>query len=200
MELFGEIKKLCKSCNKYKFLSEFGKIKGKEKTYCKSCNNEKNKQYKRSKYGIVKRIYDGQIFTSKRRNYPKPNYTLEELKDWLFEQKLFHQLYDQWENSGYKKELKPSVDRKDDYKSYTFGNIQLMTFRKNLEKAHDDVINGINNKQNKAVLQFTLKGIFIKEFYSIAEAGRMTSASAKHIGEVCSGKRKTSGGFKWKYK
>lgn len=49
-----------------------------------------------------------------------------------------------------------------------------------------------------AVLQFSLSDEFIKEFKSISEA--MTHTKIKSIGACCKGKRKTSGGYKWKYK
>ena len=60
-----------------------------------------------------------------------------------------------------------------------------------------------NNRQKeyspkKAVLQYDLKGNFIKEDESTREATRQTGAKA--ICEVCKGKRMTSGGFIWRYK
>lgn len=53
-------------------------------------------------------------------------------------------------------------------------------------------------KISKPVLQYDKNGNFIKEYYSITEAQRILNCS--HIGEVCNGHRKTSGGFIWKYK
>ena len=53
-------------------------------------------------------------------------------------------------------------------------------------------------EMKKAVLQYDLKGNFIKEYESTREATRQTGAKA--ICEVCKGKRMTSGGFIWRYK
>lgn len=53
-------------------------------------------------------------------------------------------------------------------------------------------------KLNKAVLQYDLNGNFIKEFISAKEAKLETGASK--ISEVCNNKRKTSGGYDWKFK
>ena len=44
--------------------------------------------------------------------------------------------------------LAPSIDRKDDYKPYTFDNIQLTTWQQNKAKGHEDCKNGINNKHD----------------------------------------------------
>jgi hypothetical protein len=46
----------------------------------------------------------------------------------------FYELYNNWIDSGYKKSDKPSVDRIDDYKGYSFDNIQLMTWKENNKK------------------------------------------------------------------
>lgn len=53
-------------------------------------------------------------------------------------------------------------------------------------------------KISKPVLQFSKNGSFIKEFPSLVEATRQTGCI--HIGKVCKNKRKTAGGFIWKYK
>lgn len=53
-------------------------------------------------------------------------------------------------------------------------------------------------KISKPVLKFSKNGVFIEEFTSVIEAERQTSCS--NVSEVCKGKRKTTGGFIWKYK
>ena len=42
---------------------------------------------------------------------------------------------------------KTFVDRLNDYKGYSFDNIQLMTWQENKDKGHRDCLNGINNKE-----------------------------------------------------
>ena len=54
------------------------------------------------------------------------------------------------------------------------------------------------NKLSKEVVQKTLKGEVIREFKSGIEAKRMTGIN--HINSVCSGHRKTAGGYKWEFK
>ncbi len=50
----------------------------------------------------------------------------------------------------------------------------------------------------KSVTQFTLQGVFIKEYSSITEAIKETKIG--DVGSACSGKLKTAGGYLWKYK
>ena len=59
-------------------------------------------------------------------------------------------------------------------------------------------INKLTVKNSKRVIQYTLDYKFIKEYKSITEAERRTGV--KHISCVCSGKRKSAGGFVWKYR
>lgn len=51
----------------------------------------------------------------------------------------------------------------------------------------------------KPVTQYTRDGVFIKEYKSIAEAGRTSTVKKNNIGLVLSGRNKTAGGFIWKY-
>lgn len=57
------------------------------------------------------------------------------------------------------------------------------------------------NSFSKAVLQYSLDGKFIREWSSAIEAARgLRMKINAGIGEVCKGKKKTAGGFIWKYK
>jgi len=60
---------------------------------------------------------------------------------------------------------------------------------------------GINNKVCKPVIQLSMSGEFIKEWISATEVyDTIGREKIGHISEVCKGKRRTAGGFKWKYK
>lgn len=55
-----------------------------------------------------------------------------------------------------------------------------------------------NGKQKK-ISQYDKNNKLLMEFNSIKEASEKTHINASNIGQVCSGKRKTAGGFIWKY-
>ena len=73
-------------------------------------------------------------------------------------------------------------------------NLNLMTAKENTNWG-----TGIERRA-KAVLQFTLDDILIKEFQSTMQVARELGFSCGHICECCKGKRKTAYGYKWKYK
>jgi hypothetical protein len=81
-------------------------------------------------------------------------------------------------------------------------NLEWATDAENLKHALDTGLRkqskGYNNKLSKEVSQYDLKGNLINTFGSIQEAKRQTKII--HISEACSGKRKTAGGFIWKFK
>ena len=64
---------------------------------------------------------------------------------------------------------------------------------------------GINNSHARKVIQMDLKGVFIKQFDSIADAKRMLNIPSAKIFSCCqnpktpTGRLKTSCGFTWKY-
>jgi len=125
---------------------------------------------------------------------------MQELKDWVLGHPNFEQLYKSWIASGHNTLKKPSIDRLNDYKPYTFDNIRLTTWEENKAKLYEDKISGRNNKTGRPVLQFSKDGQFIKEHYSCKQAQRDTGAHNGHIIKVCNGVRKTAGGFVWRYK
>lgn len=57
-----------------------------------------------------------------------------------------------------------------------------------------------NNKQCIPVIQYTLDNIFVKEWRSSSEAGRILEINQSHITSCCKGRKKTIGGYLWKYK
>ena len=54
-------------------------------------------------------------------------------------------------------------------------------------------------KTCKKVLRFDKTGHFIKRYNSVAEAGRDIKTDCGHISQCCKGKRKSAGGYIWKY-
>ncbi len=104
------------------------------KSLCKDCEREAVVKYQKTKKGVIGLLYNSQKKHSKTRGHRPPEYTKQEFKDWIVSQTLFHELYDEWKQSGYIRRLKPSVDRKYDDIHYCMSNIQLMTFGENNAK------------------------------------------------------------------
>jgi len=137
--------------------------------------------YYKTKHGLITRIYNNQVRSSKARCHPLPTYTRQELEDWMYSKSIFHELYDNWKSSDFNPRLVPSCDRLDDYKSYTLDNLRIVTWDENNRRSHEDIKNGINTKPCKTVLQFTLDGELIKEHYSITSASRKLGIERRNI-------------------
>ena len=195
----------CAKCQSLKNLESFPKNKlkhlGRGHT-CLECSKQQIKDYYKTRVGIAKAIYLGQVSSSKYRNYPKPSYSSKEFCKWILSQGNFEELYLGWVKSNYHKDSKPSADRIDDYKSYSFDNIRLVTWKENRDNLSKSKFIGKNNKQSRSVVQLTSTGKFIKEFYSIAQASREVNVNTKNIIYCCQEKPKykTAKGFIWKYK
>lgn len=160
---------------------------------------EKSKEYRHSKKGMVKDIYNHQKQNSTRRGHAAPDYGLEELREWMFSQPNFDDLYQGWVSSGFDKMQVPSCDRLNDYKPYSFDNMQLTTWKKNKLRGHADKKAGINNKNSKVVKQFTKEGAIVAEHHSARHANRVTGVDRGDIGNCCNGKLKSAGGFVWRF-
>ena len=149
--------------------------------------------------GLIKSRYEAQKTNAKYRKMALPTYTKTEFIDWVLHQINFETLYINWVNSNYEKNLTPSIDRINDYQSYTLNNIQLTTWFNNKNKSYVDCKKGINNKRNKQVMQLTKENKKVAIYHSINEAERKTKINQANISSVCLKKRSYAGGFKWKF-
>ena len=188
----------CTTCDEKKSLSEYSRNRiGSHGLYwqCKDCGL----LYHRTIGGLIRRIYLGQRDSCKRRKHPTPGYTKQELSVWLHENGL-EALYEDWVASGYKKDKIPSVDRLDSLKPYTFDNLELVTWEENNRRAKEDQRNGVgsNGRVCKSVYQYSLKGEYLNEYVSRAEAARDIGTDGSSISAVMTGKMKSAGGFLWK--
>lgn len=142
--------------------------------------------------GVLTYAYQHQKGACKQRNHPLPSYTLQELHNRYLQDPVFIRLYEQWEKSGYKKHLKPSLDRIDPTKSYTFENIQLMTWEENFRKSKREF-------QYTEVLMCDMDGNELRRFKSMQDAANALGASPGNISACCSGKRNHTKGYRWRY-
>jgi len=189
--------KICTRCKKDKPLAEFHfDKKGKfgRHSSCKVCA----KHRRRTERAVIMHIFAHQKDASIRKGYSLPSYSREELTEWLYEND-FKLLYENWVQSDYNKDLYPSVDRINNYKSYNINNIQLITFKENHSNFADDIRNARNKGEQrcKEVHRYSLSGDYIDSFHSIMEANRQTGIY--HISCASSGKRPHAGGFKWSF-
>ena len=131
------MERVCKICTKEKNLNEFHKRKEGLYGYrheCKLCFKTRQLKFSRTELGLSGNIFRDQKKDSKHRGHIPPSYSLKEFREWLFNQKNFKILFNKWIKSNYKKDQRPSVDRLDNYKGYSFNNIQLITWKENNEK------------------------------------------------------------------
>lgn len=194
--------KYCSKCElvmAIKFFSKNRTTKDGLQCWCKKCVIEDS----RTINGVIRKIYSGQRKNCRHRKHDMPNYSKDELLSWVSTQPLFFVLYEQWVESGFQKDLVPSIDRKDDYKSYTFENIQIMTWIENRVKSYTSektiasrICFGIEGKQT---YQFSLDGKFISVFESSYIAGKETAISHRNIGACCRNELLSAGGFLWSY-
>ena len=79
------------------------------------------------------------------------------------------------------------------YNSSSYGNSHCKHSEETKKKIRE-------NTPSKSVLQYSKTGEFIAEYPSIGEAERQTGYSQSSISKCCKGKRKSTGGYIWKYK
>jgi len=83
---------------------------------------------------------------------------------------------------------KPTLDREDNNGHYEFNNCSFIENRENAIK-----------DKRKRVLQFDLHGNFIQAWISTREIERCLNIDHSSVYRVCLKRRKSAGGFVWKY-
>lgn len=168
--------KVCSKCKQEKDVSMYGKEKGGKDGYraeCKECKKANRSARDKTKRGCILVSYNNQKVNSKRRGDNPPSYSLEELIEWMQDNAEFHIMYNTWVNSGYMKDLKPSIDRINDYRGYSLDNIQLTTWGENNARFWNDTKTGINTKKCKPIRSIdTITGDIV-EYHSLSNALRL---------------------------
>ena len=196
--------KSCFKCKIEKPLSKYyrhAKMADGHLNKCKECTkkdvSENEVDYDLTEKGVIRVIYKTQKRNQSLRGHGKLPYSKEQFKDWLYSNG-FKDFFDSWVYSGYKKDKKPSVDRIDSNKGYSFGNIQLVTWLNNRELQYLDILNGTGSggKRCKPLLKIK-NGKVIAEYVSYSSAVRDMGYSIEHqIKKLV----KCRNGFYWKYK
>ena len=171
---------------------------------------EYSKKYRLEHKGDINFWFTKTYGRLKRDNKNKFNLLLpfskDEFKEWInnnYKYKLENMLKD-YKESNYKKDLCPSIDRIDDYKSYTFDNMQLITWKENNDKGR---ISLKNKKQcsemakrvwSKKVIQKDLDGNVIATFNSTHDVERLLGYDSSLIARACR-LNKVSKGYRWEY-
>ena len=201
--------KKCFKCGEIKGLSEFYKHKSMSDGHlnkCKECtktdvrvNSERvGSLYDFSERGVIRVIYKTQKKNQRDRGFGHLPYTKEELSLWLY-LNGFKKLFDEWVESGNKKDRKPSIDRIDSNKGYSFENIRLVTWFDNRCYQYSDIVNGVGSggKRCKPVLKMNDARELICEYVSLNSARRDAGYSMEYA--IKNGV-KCKMGYYWEYK
>lgn len=197
--------KRCSKCKKEKQLSEFYKDKAQTsglRPDCKECVRLGD----RTKIGRIRQIYNGQRSHRKFKGLDLPTYNFNEFKEWVLSQDVYHNIYDKWVESGYKKSESPSVDRINNHIGYTIKNIQIMTWADNFKKSNVDIRRGdIITKNlwgggNRSIIGKNLKTGEVRDFISLSEAKRELGVQTGNVAKVLKGQRPHTLNWSFKYK
>ncbi|RDY58016.1 hypothetical protein [Flagellimonas nanhaiensis] len=179
---------------------------------CKKCLYKRRKgrstiysqKVVKTKKGLLKRIFYTQKRKSKLRGHPSPKYNINEFIQNSLLDRDFNLLFENWKKSNFIKSLKPSCDRLEDHKGYSFENTQWVTWEyndwknKNSER-HKMAIRAISKSRTKVVLQFDTKMNLIKTWKNGTLDIKNYYKSINNIRAVCRGERNLAYGFIWKY-
>jgi hypothetical protein len=149
---------------------------------------EATRKFRKTKKGVLTNSYGHQ---KQRRNV---EYTLKELHEKFLHDKKFNRIYEEWVNSGYDLQFKPTIDRINCKKTYTIENIQILSWSENRYKQRMEL------KLIRAKPIAMLKGdVVVEKFKSVSDAVRKTGLSQGNISSCLTGKRKTCDGYMWRY-
>jgi len=201
--------KVCNTCKIEKELKMFHKHKrtlGGYRNKCKECIKieskiyfeknramllEKSKKFLKTIDGIIAKSFGHQLETCRDKKLEKPEWNLQELREFLKNNEKFVSLYNCWVSSNYLSELRPTIDRVDSSKGYTWKNIQIMTWEDNDKKGCE--------YQFKKTYVYDKNFIFLGEYESAAEAAKETNSHISRVVAVANGRRKSTNNLIFTY-
>lgn len=153
---------------------------------------ENTQRWRQTYKGLTANLYAKILERSRRNNKDNAQFNLGEFREWLSQTDI-HRLYGRWQRSGYKTDRRPSVDRIDPLRGYTFDNMQVITAKENRVKGDEEkiVLWGI------PIHQISMSGNVIAKYPSIKVASQITGINRNNISTVINKKRKSAGGYKW---
>jgi hypothetical protein len=157
---------ICNICGLEKDETEFYKDNRKEsrkgvKASCKYCTRKLKSDRRKTYEGLIQDCWQSIRKCSKKRNHPMPDFTRAEFKEWIINNG-YSVLYEEYKESGFNPELKPSIDRISDYEPYTFDNMNLTTWGINRGKYKPLISNNrrdITYFENNAVYRSSFKKV-----------------------------------------
>lgn len=172
---------------------------------CKDCTkarvalNQKRvgDAYNSTEKGVIRVLYQTQKRHNKLRGHGSMPYSKPELSEWMYKNG-FELLYKRWIESGKKKDLKPSIDRIDDFEGYSLDNIRLGTWFENRTHQYTDIVNGIGTSGSrcKKVYKYNSSNKLVEIYISYSQAVRSMGYSLEY---QIKNKVKCRNGFYWSY-
>lgn len=185
-------KKICSICKKLKDIKEYGKQPMGYGGYRSNCH-ECRKMERRGYFSLAMDMYSKQKLRERKNSIKyKVSYSKEEFIEYITKKSKYKKLYKKWLESDYATDLKPSIDRKNSNKGYSFNNIQIITWK-------DNNIKGRFEKFKKPITQYSLDGVYIKTFKSVKDANLAMGSKYMKTGNAANNNN-TAGGYRWKWR
>ena len=209
MAILEESKKNCTKCGQSKLIHDFYPHKAALDGHmgkCKECTKlDVRRNYAKvgalydfSEKGVIRVIYKTQKRHQRLRGHGAMPYSKLELSAWLYDNG-FSAAFEAWVASGHKKDLKPSVDRLNDMKGYSFDNIRLVTWLDNRRAQYLDIRRGAGTSgaRCKPVLRVSSLTDATTEYISYSSAVRDIGYSIEY---QLKNRVTCRNGFFWTYK
>ena len=153
-------------------------------------------RYRHTPKGVLTNCYHKQVERCKKYGRDLPGYSLKDFQERFLHDYQFLLLFQRWQESGFDTKLKPSFDRIDATRSYTFGNICVMTWAENRKKGDFEK----SSIYTTPVYMYSLDGKILKEFESTKDAVMATGFNQSLITGCCRGKYKQTHGVTFRYR
>lgn len=153
-----------------------------------------NSEYEVSDTGLIRKIHIMKLFTD-RDGYQRLNLTENGKKRQTSVHRLVLHAFDPRDNQN-----QLEVHHRDgNPANNNLENLQWVTHEENIKYISPEKLKSSTQFIARPVVQMTLDGQEIAIFSSAYEAYKKIGCNHRHVSEVCQGKRRTTGGFKWKY-
>lgn len=157
--------------------------------------NENTQRYRKTKKGVLTNLYHKMKSRNIDKGYGELDFSLREFHEFSISKDDFIVLYNAWVGTNFDKRFKPSIDRIDPFKGYTFDNMQWLFWKDNYYKG----ISETSEKKRKPILMYKNEEL-IGKFKSIDDARYFLGMKSNgNISECLKGNRNNVKGYTFKF-
>lgn len=154
------------------------------------------REYTKTEFGFLNKLYFAMASRNREKGFGELPFSIHEFTKKYINHYSFVHLFEDYKNSGFDRNLAPSIDRINPNLGYFYENMQFVTTQENTEKATKEF--KLVKSRPISMYDYKTKELIMK-FDCVKDAVEYTGLHQGNISKVLNGDRNKAGNYYFKY-